>query len=135
MPPMAARLALALAALCAAAFLALQLYAHERLQAGQEPAFLAGQRALEPGLREEVLDDLDAAEPFRPGTDALIAAALVRLRAGDEAGAERLARRAVDREPRNFAGYDALAASLRGRDPEGAARAARRSRELNPLTP
>jgi hypothetical protein len=132
---MLGRVVLALASLCVAAVLALQLYAHERLQAAQVPTFLAGQRPLEPGLRSQVLEDLDAAEPLRPGTDALVTESLVRLRAGDDAGAERLARRAVEREPRNFTARNALAVALRDRAPAAADREARRARELNPLTP
>jgi len=57
---------------------------------------------------------------------------VVRLRAGETAEAERLARRAVEREPENFAAHAALAATLADSEPEAARRERARARELNP---
>jgi hypothetical protein len=132
-PPL--RIALAGLALVVAAFLALELYADRRVQSGREPAFAAGDRALPPAERRQVLADLRAGGRFRPGTDAILTRALVQLRAGRTADAERLARQALAREPRNHEAWSALAASLGDRDPAASRRAARRARELNPRGP
>jgi Flp pilus assembly protein TadD len=93
----------------------------------------AGQHALPPARRTRVLDDLRAGQRLHPGTDALLTRALVELRAGHAAEAERLARRATRREPRNWDAWTALAASLQGRDDAASRAAARRAHGLNPL--
>jgi hypothetical protein len=115
-----------------AGLLAAQLYAQERLNDARLETFLSGERPLPPERRQSVLSDLEAAEPLRPGTDSLLAQALVRLRAGERGEAERLARRAVGREPDNYATHAALAATLAERDPAAARRESARARELNP---
>jgi Flp pilus assembly protein TadD len=132
-PPV--RIALAVVALAVAALLTLELYADKRVEAGRGPAFEARGRALPPKLAEQVLADLRAGGRFRPGTDALLTEALVELRAGRAGEAERDARRALEREPRNHQAWSALGASLSRRDPPAARRAARRARELNPRGP
>jgi hypothetical protein len=129
------RIVLAALALAVAAFLALELRSETRLQAGRSAAYVAGARSLAAGKRPRVLADLRAGESLHPGTDALLAEALVELRAGHAAAAERPARRAVRREPRNWEAWRALGAALEGRDDAGARRAAARARQLNPLAP
>jgi hypothetical protein len=132
-PPV--RIALAGLALAVAVFLALELSAETRLQAGRSAAFVAGEHPLAPGPRSQVLADLRAGERLHPGTDALLSEALVELRAGHARAGERLARRAVAREPRNWEAWRALSAALEGRDDRGARRAAARAHALNPLAP
>jgi predicted Zn-dependent protease len=132
MARMVGRIVMAVAAVCVAGVLGAQLYAQERLDEGRVQVFLAGERPLPPERRESVLSDLRAAERLRPGTEAVLGQALVRLRAGQTAEAERLARRAVHREPENHEAYAALAATLAGTDPAAARRASARARELNP---
>ncbi len=135
MPRMIARIALALVALVVAGFLVGELHYEDRLDAGQKAVFAAGTHAIPPARRAAVLADLRAGRRLHPGTQALLAEALVDLRAGHAAPAERLARRAVDREPRNWDAWRALAGTLRGRDDAAADRAIRRVRALNPRAP
>jgi Flp pilus assembly protein TadD len=116
-------------------FLALELHSEHRLQRGKVAVFLSGQHALPPARRAGVLADLRAGERLHPGTDALLARALVELRAGHAGQAERLARQATQLEPRNWEAWRALAASLQGRDNAAAERAVRRVRQLNPRAP
>ena len=97
--------------------------------------FLAGEHGIPPARRAHVLDDLRSGQRLHPGTDALLARALVELRAGHAAEGERLARSATEREPRNWEAWRALAASLQGRDDAAAERAVRRARRLNPRAP
>jgi Tetratricopeptide repeat len=130
-----ARIALALAALAIAGFLAAELHYENRLDAGQKAAFAAGLHAVPRAQRPAVLADLRAGERLHPGTEALLGEALVKLRAGQPAAAEPLARRAVDREPRNWEAWRGLAATLAGRDDAAASRAIGRLRELNPRAP
>ena len=132
-PPV--RIALAGLALAVAIFLALELSAETRLQAGRGAVFVAGEKPLAPGARRQVLADLHAGERLHPGTDAILTEALVELRAGHAATAERLARRALGREPRNWEAWRALSATLQGRDDPASRRAAARARALNPLAP
>src|SRR4051812_15830195 len=94
-----ARIALALGALAVSVFLALELHSEYRLQHGKAAADLSAQRGLSPAQRARVLDDLRAGQRLHPGTDALLARALVELRAGHDAEAERLAHRSIEREP------------------------------------
>ena len=81
-----------------------------------------------------MLADLRAAERLRPGTQAILPAALVQLRAGEAGDAERLARRAVEREPRNAVAWRILATILAGRDRAAATHARVRAAALDPLT-
>lgn len=131
MPEVIARIALAVAALCVAVFLALELEAETRLQAGRSQAY--AQRSPSPEVRTRALADLRSGEALHPGTDASLAMSLLELRAGQGRAAERLARRALAREPNNWEAWKALAASLQGRDDAAAGRAVRRARLLNPL--
>jgi hypothetical protein len=135
MPDVMVRIPLALVALAVAVFLALELHSEQRLQHGKAAAFAAGQHGLPPAQRARVLDDLRAGQRLHPGTDALLARALVELRGGRPAEGERLARRATEREPRNWEAWRALGATLQGRDDPAAGRALRRARSLNPLAP
>jgi Flp pilus assembly protein TadD len=116
-------------------FLALELHSEHRLQRGKAAVFLSGQHALPQARRARVLADLRAGERLHPGTEALLARALVQLRAGHPAEAERLARSATEREPRNWEAWRALGASLQGRDDAAAERAVRHARRLNPRAP
>jgi Tfp pilus assembly protein PilF len=135
MPDVMVRIPLAIAALAVAVFLALELHSEHRLQRGKAAAFAAGQHALPPDRRAGVLDDLRAGQRLHPGTDALLARALVELRAGNAADAERLARTATKREPRNWEAWRALAATLQGRDDAASRAASQRARSLNPRAP
>jgi hypothetical protein len=135
MPRVIVRIPLALVALAVAGFLALERHYESRLDAGQKAAFAAGTHAIPPARRAAVLADLRAGGRLHPGTQALLGQALVELRAGHAAAAERLARRAVEREPRNWEAWRALAGTLRGRDDAAADRAIRRVRALNPRAP
>jgi hypothetical protein len=127
----AARAMLALVALAIAAFLAVQLVAERHLKSAAET--LAGNPS--PAERADALDQLDSVANLQPGTAALLAAAAARASAGQDAEAERLARRATAREPRNFAAWVALALALRHTDRAGARRALDRAGERNPLYP
>jgi hypothetical protein len=135
MPRVIVRIALALVALAVAGFLTAELHYEDRLAAGQKAAVAAGTHAIPPARRAGVLADLRAGGRLHPGTQALLGQTLVELRARHAAAAERLARRAVDREPRNWEAWRALAGTLRGRDDAAADRAVRRVRVLNPRAP
>ena len=127
----AARALLALAALAIAAVLTVQLVAERRLKSATET--LAANPT--PAQRADALDQLDSVADLQPGTEALLAAAAARASAGQGGRAERLARRATAREPRNFAAWVTLALALRHTSPAGARRALDRAGELNPLYP
>jgi hypothetical protein len=83
--------------------------------------------------RAAIQDALDAAD-LRPGTGALFTAIGLEVRAGDLAAAERLAMRATDREPDNFATWVTLGVVRQARkDNAGATAAFARVKKLNPL--
>jgi tetratricopeptide (TPR) repeat protein len=129
-----ARAALALAAVVIAAALAVQLSAERRHSRAADA--LAPGPGLTPEVRREALRDLEDVTSLLPGTRALLTAAGSRLAFDELSEAERLVRRAIDREPRNFAAHAALALVLdRGGDRAGAERALDRVEQLNPLYP
>jgi predicted Zn-dependent protease len=128
-----ARIALAAGALVVAVLIGLLLHSESRLQDGRRVATTGGGRPIAAARRAQAIEDLRAGARLHPGTEALLARALVELRGGSAAAAERLARRAVDREPDNFEAWRALAAALRGQGDPGAAKAARTAQRLNPL--
>lgn len=125
------RAVLAVVALAIAGVLAVQLVAERRLEDATET--LAADPA--PADRANALDRLDSVADVQPGTEALLAAAAARASAGQDVRAEHLARRAIAREPRNFAAWVTLALALRHTNPAGARRALDRAGELNPLYP
>ncbi len=70
-----------------------------------------------------------------PGERRVLLLASVKLRAGDAAGALRLARGAARREPENAEAWLAVARAAREADPPLARSALQRLRELVPLVP
>jgi len=70
-----------------------------------------------------------------PGERRVLLLASVRLRAGDAAGALRLARAAVHREPENAEAWLAVSRAARQADPPLAREALQRLRELVPPVP
>jgi hypothetical protein len=124
------RLLLALVALGIAAFMGLQLSAEKRLKDSRDTVNEVRQRG-DPRREEAIRTLLDVAD-VQPGTEALLLASTARSsREEDRAGAA-LARRAVDREPDNFAAWITLGIALKDIDRPAALDALERARRLNP---
>ncbi len=129
-----ARIALAVVAVALAVGMAIQLHAHALMHAsvaelgreiGHRPDPAANRRALDQAMK--VVD-------LRPGSGALFVAIGLQERAGHPAAAERLALRAVEREPKNFSSWLTLGLIRQSSgDRAGAAAAFAQARRLNPL--
>ncbi len=132
MPDVPWRVTSAVVALAVAAGLAIELVAETRVQSAREATFVAGQRGLPAPERRRALDNLEAGQHWRPGTEALTTEAYVLLRAGDRGGAERAACEAVRREPEDAQVWRTLAAVLEAARSPGAAAAAARAHRLDP---
>jgi hypothetical protein len=130
MIPVPLRLLLAVGALAVAAFMGLQLSAEKRLKDGRDTVNEVLKRG-DPRREDAIRTLLDVAD-VQPGTEALLLASTARSsRQEDRAGAA-LARRAVDREPDNFAAWLTLGIALREIDRPAALDALERAGRLNP---
>jgi cytochrome c-type biogenesis protein CcmH/NrfG len=128
--PLPLRVLLAVVALGIAALMGLQLSAEKRLKDSRDTVNEVRQRG-DPRREEAIRTLLDVAD-VQPGTEALLLASTARSsREEDRAGAA-LARRAVDREPDNFAAWITLGFALRDIDRPAALDALERARRLNP---
>jgi len=130
MIPLAVRIVLALVALAIAGFMGLQLSAEKRLKDSRDTV----NAVLERGdrRREEAIRTLVDVSQVQPGTEALLLASQSRSsRQQDREGAG-LARRAVNREPDNFAAWVTLAVALKDIDRPAALDALERAGRLNP---
>jgi len=124
------RVLLALVALGIAAFMGLQLSAEKRLKDSRDTVNEV--RQLGDPRREDAIRTLLDVADVQPGTEALLLASTARSsRKEDRAGAA-LARRAVDREPHNFAAWITLGFALKDLDRPAALDALERARRLNP---
>jgi cytochrome c-type biogenesis protein CcmH/NrfG len=130
MIPLPLRLVLAVGALAVAALMGLQLSAEKRLKDGRDTVNEVLKRG-DPRREDAIRTLLDVAD-VQPGTEALLLASTARSsRQEDRAGAA-LARRAVDREPDNFAAWLTLGVALREIDRLAALDALERAGRLNP---
>jgi hypothetical protein len=130
MIPLPLRLLLAVGALGLAAFMGLQLSAEKRLKDSRDTVNEVLERG-DPRREDAIRRLLDVAD-VQPGTEALLLASTARSsRQEDRAGAA-LARRAVDREPDNFAAWLTLGFALKDIDRPAALDALERARRLNP---
>jgi cytochrome c-type biogenesis protein CcmH/NrfG len=128
--PLPLRVLLAVVALGIAAFMGLQLSAEKRLKDSRDTVNEVRQRG-DPRREEAIRTLLDVAD-VQPGTEALLLASTARSsREEDRAGAA-LARRAVNREPGNFAAWITLGFALKDIDRPAALDALERARRLNP---
>lgn len=130
---MLARVAMAVAALAVAAFMALEIAPARHLARARQLVAKAQAGRLSPAARERLVRQLDDAASLRPGSDALQYAAGFELLAGHRQAALRYARRGARREPRNTSalivyGY----AQARAGDVPGAERTFERVQRLNP---
>jgi hypothetical protein len=128
--PLPARLVLALGALAIAAFMGLQLSAEKRLKDSRDTVNEVRQRG-DPG-RENAIRTLLGVADVQPGTEALLLASTSRTSRGEDRSGVALARRAVDREPDNFAAWVTLGIALKDVDRPAALDALERARRLNP---
>jgi hypothetical protein len=124
------RLLLALVALGIAAFMGLQVSAEKRLKDSRDTVNEVRQRG-DPRREEAIRTLLDVAD-VQPGTEALLLASQSRSSRQQDREGVALARRAVDREPDNFAAWVTLAVALKDTDRRAALDALERARRLNP---
>lgn len=130
MMPLPVRIVPAFVALAIAGFMGLQLSAEKRLKDSRDTV----NEVLERGdpRREDAIRTLVDLSEVQPGTEALLLASQSRSsRQQDREGAA-LARRAVDREPDNFAAWVTLAVALKEIDRPAALDALERAGRLNP---
>jgi tetratricopeptide (TPR) repeat protein len=128
--PLALRVPLALLALAIAAFMGVQLDAEHRLKDGRDTVNEVLQRG-DPRREEAIRQLLDVAG-VQPGTEALLLASTVRSSRGEFGRGAALARRAVEREPDNFAAWLTLGFALKDIDRPAALHALERAHRLNP---
>ena len=128
--PFAVRVALAVAALGVAAFMAFQLSAEHRLKESRDTV----NEVLRQGdpRREQAVRDLLDVAGAQPGTEALLLASTARSSRGEFRRGAALARRAVDREPDNFVAWLTLAFALKDVNRPAALDALERAHRLNP---
>jgi tetratricopeptide (TPR) repeat protein len=128
--PLALRVPLAVLALAIAAFTAVQLRAEHRLKDGRDTVNDVLQRG-DPRREDAIRELLDVAE-VQPGTEALLLASTARSSRGEFRRGAALARRAVEREPDNFAAWLTLGFALKDIDRPAALNALERAHRLNP---
>jgi predicted Zn-dependent protease len=127
------RVAAALFALAVVAALAVQLRAHDQLA---NAAALATQVHPKPTDVKRQLEDVEAVEDVRPGSQGALAAAALDLRTARYAAAIAAATRATKREPKNFSAWVTLAVARAGAGDAAGRRAAfAKAHLLNPLYP
>ncbi|HMJ97573.1 MAG TPA: hypothetical protein VK486_17125 [Thermoleophilaceae bacterium] len=130
MIPFPLRLVLAVGALALAGFMGLQLSAEKRLKDSRDTVNEVLKRG-DPRREDAIRTLLDVAD-VQPGTEALLLASTSRTSRGEDRAGTALARRAVDREPDNFAAWVTLAIALKDIDRPAALDALERARRLNP---
>jgi hypothetical protein len=128
--PLVARVPLAVLALAIAAFMAVQLYAERQLKESRDTVNEVLERG-DPRREQAVRDLIDVAD-LQPGSEALLLASTARSSRGEFRGGAALARRAVDREPDNFAAWLTLGFALKDVDRRAALDALERAHRLNP---
>jgi cytochrome c-type biogenesis protein CcmH/NrfG len=128
--PLALRLPLAALALAIAVFMAIQLSAERRLKDGRDTVNEVLQRG-DPRRELAIRELLDVAG-VQPGTEALLLASTARSSRGEFRRGAALARRAVGREPDNFAAWLTLGFALKDVDRRAALDALERAHRLNP---
>jgi Flp pilus assembly protein TadD len=133
MAAVAARIALALSALAVTIALAVELRAHDLLENAVETAALPKPTQAQVDQR---LSDLKKVDDLRPGSQGALAAATLDLRTSRFPAAIDAARRATEREPKNFAAWVTLAVA-RGNagDKAGRDAAFAKAHALNPRYP
>lgn len=130
MIPLPVRIVLALIALAVAGFMGLQLSAEKRLKDSRDTVNEVLQRS-DP-RREDAIRKLLDVSRVQPGTEALLLASTARSSRREARRGAALARRAVEREPDNFAAWLTLGFALRKVDRPAALHALERARRLNP---
>jgi cytochrome c-type biogenesis protein CcmH/NrfG len=128
--PLPVRIALAVGALAVAAFMGLQLSAEKRLKDSRDTVNDVLKRG-DPRREDAIRTLLDVAD-VQPGSEALLLASTARSSRGENRPGAALARRAVSREPDNFAAWLTLGFALRDVDRPAALRALERAHRLNP---
>ena len=130
MMPTPVRIVLAVVALAVAGFMGLQLSAERRLNDSRETV----NRVLEKGdpRREDAVRTLLDVSKVQPGTEALLLASAARSSRGESGPGVAYARRAVHREPDNFAAWLTLGIALKDVDRREALDALERAHRLNP---
>ena len=124
------RIALAVVALAAAAWLGIQAVgAHASAQL-TDIAFAPGK--ISGPEQQHAASLLDQAERLNPDTRPELFRGVLRLRANDVAGAERIFEAVTKKEPENLEAWALIARTATGYDPELAARARSRLRVLAP---
>lgn len=130
MVPLPIRIALAVAALAVAGFMALQLSAEKRLKDSRDTVYEVLKRG-DPRREDAIRTLLDVAD-VQPGTEALLLASSARSSRGEDRPGAALARRAVGREPDNFLAWLTLGFALKDVDRPAALSALERAHRLNP---
>ena len=124
------RSVLAVVALVLAAFMGLQLSAEKRLKDSRDTVNQVLKRG-DPRRDDAIRTLLDVAD-VQPGTEALLLASTSRTSGGEDRAGVALARRAVGREPDNFAAWVTLGIALKDIDRPAALDALERAGRLNP---
>ena len=128
--PLAVRAPLALVALAIALFMAFQVRAEHRLKESRDTVNEVLQRG-DPRREHAIRELLDVAGA-QPGTEALLLASTARSSRGEFSRGAALARRAVGREPDNFAAWLTLGFALKDVNRRAASDALERAHRLNP---
>ena len=133
MAAVAGRIALALGALAVVIALAVELRAHDLLANAAETA---AQPKPTTALVDQRLSDLKTVDDLRPGSQGSLAAAALDIRTGRVPAAVDAAKRATEREPKNFSAWVTLAVAEGNAGNAAARRAAfAKAHVLNPLYP
>jgi Flp pilus assembly protein TadD len=128
-----ARIATAVIALVLVAGFAIELHAHDELASAAKVAVQAHPARI---TVDKQLDAMKSIEKLRPGSDPFLAAAALDFRVRRFAEAARQARRATEREPKNFSAWVTLAvARAQVGDTAGARAAYAKAHVLNPFYP
>ena len=133
MAEVVARTGIVVVALAVIAALAVQLRAHDLLAHATE---VATKPKPTPAQVDAQLRHLKVLQKLRPGSQPFLAAASLELRIGRYGAAARAAKRATQREPKNFSAWVTLAVALaQTGDKRGIQAAYVRAHVLNPLYP
>jgi hypothetical protein len=133
MPEVIVRIATAVGALVLVAAFAIELHAHDELTTAGKVVVLPHPA---PAAIDKQLDAMRSIQKLRPGSEPFLAAAALDFRVRRFAGAARQARRATEREPKNFSAWVTLAvARAQTGDAAGARAAYAKAHVLNPFYP